>query len=460
MEVKPCAVGRNAMQTTILNNQKGAVAVLFWIMLVVIIAFAGLAVDVGAWFVARAELSKSVDAGALAGAKNISNPFAPAVDVAKEFARENFREGSAWTIGAPTFNASKLDNTRISVGGSVNTESYFARVFGVNVVLVNNSAIAKKNAVEIMLVLDRSGSMEGDPMDDLKDASLSFISFFEDTQAEDRLGLISFAKGVTVDVSLRNNFVSAMTNAIDDMEAGGYTNAEDAIDRADGPSGFTDFSGLPGDQWRQQYLIFFSDGNPNTFRGRFKYKGVDYDAVVNGTGNFCDEVDTRLANPDTGNNLSNPSIDPRLTGDGNTFAASACRQYPELLTTRWYVFEDYPLAGHGTQDCFIAVETGQDIQYDDEDDEWYVRNSAHIQTPLSGYVCTTAKQMAVDHAQELKDRGVIIYAVGFIGSGGVNEEYLADIASGPDLVYVTPDSGELQTIFNKIAKDIKLRLVQ
>jgi len=444
---------------TILKSQKGAVAVLFWIMLVIIIAFAALAVDVGAWFVARAELSKSIDAGALAGAKNISNPFAVATDVAEEFAHENFRGGSAWTVGTPTFDASMEGTNRVSVGGSVNTESYFARVFGVDVVIVNNSAVASKNAVEIMLVLDRSGSMDGDPIRDLKTAARSFVSFFEDTQDEDRMGLISFAKGVTVNVSLRTNFVSSMRTAINDMSANGYTNAEDAIDRADGPSGFTDQSSLPGDQRRQQYLIFFSDGNPNSFRGTFKYKGVNYDAVANGTGNFCDEVDTRLGHPDTGNNLD-PSIDPRLTGDGNIFATSTCTQYPPLVTTRWYVFEDYPLAGHAAQDCFIAVEEGRDVRYDEDEDEWYVRSSAKIQNPLSGYICETAKQMAVDHAAELKANNIVIYAIGFTGSGGVNEEYLADIASGPELLYVTPDSDELEAIFNTIAKDIKLRLVR
>jgi len=442
---------------TILNNQRGAVAVLFWIMLVVIIAFAGLAVDVGAWFVARAELSKSVDAGALAGAKNISNPFADALAVAEEFAHENFRGGGAWTVGAPTFNASQVDNFRISVDGSVNTQSYFANVFGVNVVVVNNSAIAKKNAVEIMLVLDRSGSMAGEPIRDLKAAANSFVSFFEDTQAEDNLGLISFATGVTVNVPLQNNFVGAMRGAINSMNAVGATNAEDALDRADGSSGFTNQSGLPGDQRRQQYLIFFSDGNPTAFRGSFRYNGEDdIEAVACGTGQNCGTVYERLGNPDSENWLTRNGnyIDPRLTGDGMPLGGSSCGNYgnlPPSLTTRWYVFDNYPVAGGTPPACYIpTVNTA-----------WSSQLGRYVVTSVTGrlaaYVCTTARQMAREHAQELQDSNIVIYTIGL---GDVDRNFLEDIASGPSFAYYTPDSDELLALFNTIAKDIKLRLVQ
>lgn len=443
---------------TILKNQKGAVAILFVIMLVVIIGFLALAVDVGAWFVARAELSKSVDAAALAGAKNISNPFVDPVDLAEEFALENFPAGSSGIVGAPTINVSRVDN-RIIVGGSVNSKSYFAGIFdniGASEVVGIDNAVATRNEVEIMLVLDRSGSMAGAPINDLKTAAKSFISFFEETQDEDELGLISFATGVTVNVPLQNDFVGAMTSAINGMNAVGATNAEDALDRADGPSGFTDQSGVPGDLQVQQYLIFFSDGNPTAFRGTFRHNGGStFEAVVCGTGQNCGTVYERLGNPNSESWLTRNGnyIDPRLTGDGSPFASSACQLYPPLLTTRWYVFEDYPVAGYGTQACYIptvnVTRNGNRPPYT------YTLNS--VTGRLAAYVCTTARQMAREHAQELQDNNVVIYTIGL---GGVDEDFLEDISSGPAFAYYTPDSDELLTIFNRIAMDIRLRLVQ
>ena len=65
--------------------------------------------------------------------------------------------------------------------------------------------------------------------------------------------------------------------------------------------------------------------------------------------------------------------------------------------------------------------------------------------------------MAIDHAGALKARGIKIFAIGL---GNVDEAFLGIVASGSDYVSITPNSSELEAIFRKIAKDIKLRLVQ
>ena len=65
--------------------------------------------------------------------------------------------------------------------------------------------------------------------------------------------------------------------------------------------------------------------------------------------------------------------------------------------------------------------------------------------------------MAIDHASALKARFVKIYAIGL---GNADSAFLSTVASGPDYVEIAPSSSELEAIFRKIAKDIKLRLVQ
>ena len=52
-------------------NQKGAVIVMVAILMVVLIGCAALAVDVGYLYVARTELQRAADAGALAGAQGL-----------------------------------------------------------------------------------------------------------------------------------------------------------------------------------------------------------------------------------------------------------------------------------------------------------------------------------------------------------------------------------------------------
>ena len=58
------------MKSTI-NNQRGAVAIIFALCLIVLIGFVAIGTEVGRWYHVRAELSKAVDAAALSGAANI-----------------------------------------------------------------------------------------------------------------------------------------------------------------------------------------------------------------------------------------------------------------------------------------------------------------------------------------------------------------------------------------------------
>lgn len=76
---------------------------------------------------------------------------------------------------------------------------------------------------------------------------------------------------------------------------------------------------------------------------------------------------------------------------------------------------------------------------------------------LLPYFCQAAKQLSLDHATTLKNRFVKIY---IIGLGDVDRTFLAQIASGPSFEHYAPSSSDLQAIFNAIAKDIRLRLVQ
>jgi uncharacterized protein YegL len=447
------------MNTTI-KNQKGAVLIIFALLLIVLIGFTALAVDVGRWYTTRSELSKSVDAGAIAGAKNISNPYLGEdghLRLAEEVARENFSVGYLMTPDSgeksATFTAYADDDHRIRVEGTVSSPGNLAGLFGVDWVATNAMGVAKKNEVEIMLVLDRSGSMDGTPMRDLKKAARSFVSFFEETQDQDKMGLVSFATSVKVDVPLGNNYVSSMTSKINAMDAVGATNAEDSLSQAGNPAkgGLTDQSGVPGNKRVQQFVIFFSDGNPTAFRGKFKYNGTDnIDAVVCGTGNDCGTVYTMLGKPEREEWLR---YNPRFTGDGNpkppgTGTSKCTKQYggSYVNTTKWYVLDDpdYRLTYRGTtynsESCFIPTV-----------------GSSNTTAPLSTYICTTARGMAVEHAQELKDNNVKIYTIGL---GNIDRDFLSQIASGPSFEFYAPTSGELQAIFNKIAKDIKLRLVQ
>ncbi len=425
---------------SITHNQRGAVLIIFGLLLIVLIGFLALGMEVGRWYLVRAELSKGVDAAAMAGAKNISNPYVTVDTIVQEIGKENFPAGYAETPGAGAgsilFTTKTIDSKNVKVTGNVNAQAILARLFGLNQIPAQSEGVGQKNEVEIMMVLDRSGSMDGTPLRDLKTAATSFLDYFKETQDKDKMGLISFATGVTVDQPLTTNFVSAMETKIKAMNATGATNAEHAIDQADGIQGFTDQTGIPGDKRKQQYLIFFTDGHPTAFTGKFRENGIDYNAVVMGTGQHCDTVWPSMGYTNSESTYPTSVLSPTPTGDGEKTSGGIrtnCRNSSgRYLNTRWYVFSDAKYALPNPLQCDKP------------------------KSILAPYICSTAKQMAIDHAQELKDKYIKIYTIGL---GDVDTSVLGQIASGSTYEYYAPTSAELEAIFKKIAKEIKLRLV-
>jgi Flp pilus assembly protein TadG len=433
-------------------DERGAFAVIFALVLLVLLGFTALGIEAGRWYLVRAELAKGVDAGALVAAKNISNPYVDPVAIAREFGEENFRAGYIDTPGSGAgqvqFSAQMLDENRVSVRGDVNATAHLARLFGVDTIPVSATSVAQRRDVEIMMILDRSGSMAGTKMTDLKRAANSFLDFFVETQAEDRVGLISFATTVTLDRPLGSDFVAPMRTAINAMTAVGATNTEDAFDRAGGTGSFTDQSGLPGDRRVQQFAVFFSDGMPTALRDRFRWDGQDYDGVAYGVGSSghanCRTSDypymsvySQLHRP-TGTNSFYPSVNPATTGDGRrtsgSNATSCC--CPRYLNTKWYLFDSMPVPGYTSEYCRIPMNR------------------------LLPHFCSLTRQLALQNAQTLKSRGVRVYAVGLGSSSEIDPAFLRSLSSGENYTYIAPTSSELEAIFIRIARDIKLRLVQ
>ena len=82
------------------RRERGAVIIAVALFLFLMLGFLAVGVEVGRWYLVRAELSKSVDAGALEGARNITNPYADPKVIARDFAYANFSNAYLGTSGS------------------------------------------------------------------------------------------------------------------------------------------------------------------------------------------------------------------------------------------------------------------------------------------------------------------------------------------------------------------------
>ncbi len=188
------------MRTT--ANQKGAVLIIFALLLLVLIGFTALAMEAGRWYMIRAELSKSVDAAALAGAKNISNPYVDPLALAQEFRARELPEGirghpchgdrgccniQRSPAFRPPHTGHRLGDRPRLPGPALRSQP------GCHELPPGWPRRTRSRSCWCLTGQDRCSM--GNAIADLKTAAKSFVGFFHDTQDKDKMGLISFATG-------------------------------------------------------------------------------------------------------------------------------------------------------------------------------------------------------------------------------------------------------------------------
>ncbi|MGN1081177.1 MAG: VWA domain-containing protein, partial [Acutalibacteraceae bacterium] len=128
-----------------------------------------------------------------------------------------------------TISNKELSESRIDCGGS----------FKIKLSLTAEPDITS-NPTDIVLILDRSGSMAGSPLANLKNGAKKFIDIIDEATdgTQDgqigygsRIGIVSFSSTATQDTQLITS-VADLKNAVNALSSGGSTNHADAFVKA------------------------------------------------------------------------------------------------------------------------------------------------------------------------------------------------------------------------------------
>ena len=250
-------------------------------MLIIILPMIGLVIDVGIMYSIRARLASACDAAALAAARSLAvgqtlaDQEASAVARATAFYNANFPPGTFETNSATlsvVIDESVAQTRTVTVSGSVAAPVYFMQILGVPRSRVGAYGSASRRDVNVMLVIDRSGSLEASgSCDDLESASKAFTGLFANQR--DRMGLITFGGTYKLDYAMTKNFKQSpkLTDQIDVLYPGGcsgWTGSAQAL-----WIGYQQLVALnePG---ALNAIVFFTDGQPNTVTAQFNVKTV------------------------------------------------------------------------------------------------------------------------------------------------------------------------------------------
>lgn len=168
------------------DSERGVTIVLLALIAVVLMGVTGFAIDVGRLFVARAELMRTADAAALAGVVELPN-LAKAQASAVKYVQANDPQATV-TVQQPG------SDPRLKVTVSKRVDMTFMRVLNVDSVTVQASATAGRGGiVDLVMVLDETGSMRGQKLRDAQDAARELVSMLlPDATGSTALGLAPF----------------------------------------------------------------------------------------------------------------------------------------------------------------------------------------------------------------------------------------------------------------------------
>lgn len=455
------------------HGERGFVMMLYTLMMLfIIIPMVGLAIDAGILYTIKAKLQASVDGASLGAARSLNrgqdlaSQEAAANDTALRYFHANFPNNwmGVSTVPDPTVTWPTSPNPAtaiINVEGDIDAPTWFMRVLGFNSVHLTAIGQATRRDVNVLLVIDRSGSLQtSGSCSSLSSSAQLFVSSFSNNR--DRMGLVTFGTYYNYDFAFNYNFQSGLTTTLSSLSCVGWTNAAAAYWK-----GYQYLKGL-SDLNALNVILFFTDGQPNT---------VTFGTADGGTGSLITPTGTCQPSPaaagfsgTVGGNADGiyqqtvstyPAANPDQFMVGSTGCNFTGRINTVLSTSSILSLPNSDAFGNSLTTSLLGGSgfpasvtlTGSNVRI----------SSSNVTNGGINALDNAAQRARQDAAAN--NMPFIVYTIGLGNSGGVNDELLKRIANDPTALayqtaysagtYIyTPDTAHLAQAFGEIADDI------
>ncbi|TXI86150.1 vWA domain-containing protein [Cupriavidus sp. Marseille-Q8015] len=391
-------------------GQRGQITIIAGFLMVGLAGMVGLAVDAGMAYVTKARLNAAVDAAAVAAARAVTNgttqaeQTASARQAATDFFNANYPTG--YLGGTPSLNTTSVqfDQGKVTIGVSATSTMplTLTKVLGFNNIAVAASSTSIRKDLDMVFVIDSSGSMS--PVwSTVRSNANSFLNQF--SPSTDRVGLVHFSSGGVSDIAIRTSQRGfdrpAMQTRITGMSNGGNTNYAEGLWQAR-----AQLNSIPAlNRSSLRVIVFFSDGRPNTLAATYQLNGnrtcaggiTATSASSNATGYYAfDRQDTTLTgNCDGGSSLSGNEVPKEMPTYYNAHNASDT---------------EFLIVGGSPNTVTSSTNGGN----------------------LSKNVYNAATNVPLAMASALRSAGVYIFTLGLDGNGGFDQDLLRNMANTSD----------------------------
>ncbi|PLQ02498.1 vWA domain-containing protein [Cupriavidus pauculus] len=423
-------------------RQRGQITLIAAALMIGLVGVAGLGIDGGMAYMTKARLNAAVDSAAVAGARAVTNgttqaeQTAAARQAATDFFNANFKanylKGSA-ALNTPsvTFDQGKVT---IAVSATATMPLTMMKVLGFNNVAVAATSTTIRKDLDMIFVIDSSGSMQ--PVwSTVRSNANSFLNQF--SPSTDRVGLVHFSSGGVTDIPIRTSLRGfdrpTMQTTITNMSNGGNTNYMEGLWQAR-----NQLNNIPQtNRSSLRVVVFFSDGKPNTIAAAYQTKNSTCTGGITAAGNVSGYYAINQQNT-------------TLTGNCNDVTANnkGPTQIPAYYTAHSPTDTEFKMVGSSPMTVTSSVSGNN----------------------LNSNLTAASYNLPIAMASSLRDQGVYIFTLGLDGNGGFDEPLLKRMANTPDATGYNKNQpsgiycyaktiNDLRPCFSKLASEI-LRISQ
>ena len=429
------------------RTERGAVAVMVALAVIPLMVAGGLALDLSRAYLVKSRLSHALDAAGLAVGSMRTTTSDPSY-LETQFNSYFTANYAASEIGT-THDLTFVDNGGIiTVTGQTTVDTVFMSVIGINNITVSSSAeiTVETNGLELVMVLDNTGSMSGSKLSSMKTAALDLIDIvFAGESAPDnvKIGLAPFSGSV--------NIGSGMSAYVNDTSAydWGSTSWDGCVMARSYPDDVDDSSVAAGGYWDPFY---WPDHNDYNNWDRDTYYSIDSSPPsTKGPNKYCPRAVTPLTND-------------RATLESEINAQWAAGYTHINFGAVWgwrLISPSEPFtqgSAYGDPDwnkAIIILTDGDNTTSNSVYTAYKYRDDNVLGSTSSWGTTAELNSRLSEVCTGIKNAGVIVYTITFNVSSSTTQNLFENCASDSSKYYNSPDSATLALAFRAIGAELK-----